>query len=203
MNTIPKINLLPWRQLRQLKQNEQFRRWLLAALALSLFAVFGTYVYHKQNLNHQQAINDDILARMGMLDAQIASIATLESEQEALLQQAKLVYDLGKNRVAMVRLFEHLSLSSHGLVYFDGVSHAGGVLTITGHAKDAAMVSQFTQRFQQTDNPVISDVLVTSLSKQSDGWVGFVLSAKLDLAGVSSEESLGQMASSELMESLP
>lgn len=200
MSGIPRINLLPWRQLRQLKQNEQFRRWLLAVLVLSILAVLGGYAYHKQKLNHQQAINDDIKARMSVLDTQIASITALENEQAALLKQATLVHDLGKNRVAMVGLFEHLSLSSQGLVYLDALSHAGGVLNITGHAKDAAMVSQFAQRLARDDSPVINDVLVTSLSQVSDGWVNFVLSAKLDLVQMPSSE---QTADGEQVGSVP
>lgn len=49
MNNIPKINLMPWREMRRILKNEQFRRALILATVLSTGLVGGAYIYEKVN----------------------------------------------------------------------------------------------------------------------------------------------------------
>ena len=53
MNNIPKINLVPWREIRRIRKNEQFRRALILVTVLSAGLVGGAYIYEKGKLNHQ------------------------------------------------------------------------------------------------------------------------------------------------------
>lgn len=181
---VPMINLLPWRQLRQIRQNAQFRRAFLLVAVGALVLASMIYAYQKYRLDHQQAINDGIRQRMAALDDDIARIATFENEQQELINKANSINNLRSNRMMMVQFFEQLADLSDGLVYFTHINHAGETLTMTGVSKNSTTVSQFAQRLgaDMSDTPMMSDVLVTSLQQSSEGpWVSFVMTARLNL----------------------
>lgn len=179
---IPQINLLPWRELRRIRQNERFYRAVLAVLAMSVLFVGGWYAYERHQMAHQQAINDEISRRMGVLDGDIAKIVQLEHEQQAILDKVSLIDKLSQNRMAMVAFAEHLSGVSHRLVYLDHINHAGELLTIEGRANHASAVGAFAQKLPAQAKFVIDDVMVTGLNEMN-GHVAFVISAKMTLAG--------------------
>lgn len=179
---IPQINLLPWRELRRIRQNERFYRAVLAVLVMSVLFVGGWYAYERHQMTHQQAINDEINRRMGVLDGDIAKIVQLEHEQQAILDKVSLIDKLGQNRMAMVAFAEHLSGISHRLVYLDHINHAGELLTIEGRASHANAVSAFAQKLPTQAKFVIDDVMVTGLNEMN-GHVAFVISAKMNLVG--------------------
>ncbi|MFL1732071.1 PilN domain-containing protein [Moraxella oculi] len=182
--SVPTMNLLPWRYLRQARQNTSFYRMLKCVLAISIIMIATIYAYHWHQLNRQQAINEDIVRRMSVLDESIDRIAVFDRQQQELLDKAKSINQLRANRVAMVHFIQHLATVSDGLVYLTRISHAGEMLTIFGVSKDTASVSRFAWRLgDETSNDIgADDVLVTSLQQSADGnWVDFVITARLDL----------------------
>lgn len=182
MSSVPKINLLPWRELNRIHSNEKFRRYFIVSVVLAIIIAGMAYAYQWHRLDHQQRINDEIKARMTALDDDIAKIANLEREQQEILEKVALIDDLGQNRVAMVRLFEQLALSSRDLVYLSAITHTQGTLTITGQAKNSANVSRFVQKISVHELAMMDDAMVTGLQNSTDGtWVEFVISAKLRL----------------------
>lgn len=104
---VPMINLLPWRQLRQIRQNAQFRRAFLLVAVGALVLVSMIYAYQKYRLDHQQAINDGIRQRMAVLDDDIARIATFENEQQELINKANSINNLRSNRMMMVQFLNN------------------------------------------------------------------------------------------------
>lgn len=181
MNNIPKINLMPWRELRRIRKNDQFRRALILVTVLSAGLVGGAYIYEKGKLNHQKAINDDIANRISALDADIVKIAALENEQKALLDKVTIINDLHGNRAALVRFFEYLARTSAGLVYFERITLSGEMLTLTGVSRSSADVSRFSQSISTDVQSVLDDVMVVGLQDAPNGAVNFVISAKLIL----------------------
>ena len=181
MNNIPKINLVPWREIRRIRKNEQFRRALILVTVLSAGLVGGAYIYEKGKLNHQKAINDDVKNRISILDADIVKITALENEQRALLDKVAIINDLHGNRATLVRFFEYLARTSAGLVYFERVTLSGEMLTLTGVSRSSADVSRFSQSISADAQSVLDDVMVVGLQDTPNGAVNFVISAKLIL----------------------
>ena len=181
MNNIPKINLVPWREIRRIRKNEQFRRALILVTVLSAGLVGGAYIYEKGKLNHQKAINDDVKNRISILDADIVKITALENEQRALLDKVAIINDLHGNRATLVRFVEYLARTSAGLVYFERVTLSGEMLTLTGVSRSSADVSRFSQSISADAQSVLDDVMVVGLQDTPNGAVNFVISAKLIL----------------------
>lgn len=190
MNNIPKINLVPWREMRRIRKNEQFRRALILVTVLSAGLVGSAYIYEKGKLNHQKAINDDIKNRISVLDADIMKITALENEQKALLDKVAIINDLHGNRAALVRFFEYLARMSAGLVYFERVTLSGEMLTLTGVSRSSADVSRFSQSISTDVQSVLDDVMVVGLQDAPNGAVNFVISAKLILDSKQVTDSL-------------
>lgn len=189
MNSIPKINLLPWRELYRIRKNEQLRHAFITVILLSLMAIGGMYVYQKRQMNYQQAINNDIKNRLGLLDADIERINNLDKQQKALFKKAGIITDLHKNRSAFVRLFEYLAHTSKGLVYFECVSLSADMLTLEGVSKSSVNISQFSQTISMDEQSMMDDVMVIRLQDMSNGTVSFVISAKLVLDAVNSSKN--------------
>lgn len=189
MNSIPKINLLPWRELYRIRKNEQLRHAFITVILLSLMAIGGMYVYQKRQMNYQQAINNDIKNRLGLLDADIERINNLDKQQKALFKKAGIITDLHKNRSAFVRLFEYLAHTSKGLVYFERVSLSADMLTLEGVSKSSVNISQFSQTISMDEQSMMDDVMVIRLQDMSNGTVSFVISAKLVLDAVNSSKN--------------
>lgn len=179
MNNIPKINLLPWRDLHRIRKNGQFRRAFILAGLLSMGVVGGVTIYENKRLNHQKNINNDIKNRIGVLDADIAKIVALENEQQTLLNKVAVIHGLHNNRIILIQFFEHLARMSEGLVYYEHVSLSGELLTLTGVSKNPNNVSQFSQKISTEMQNMLDDVMVVGLKDAPNSTVSFVISAKL------------------------
>lgn len=172
---------MPWREIRRIRKNEQFRRALILVTVLSAGLVGSAYIYEKGKLNHQKAINDDIKNRISILDADISKVTALENEQRALLDKVAIINDLHGNRAALVRFVEYLARMSAGLEYFERVILSGEMLTLTGVSRSSADVSRFSQSISADAQSVLDDVMVVGLQDTPNGAVNFVISAKLIL----------------------
>lgn len=167
--------------MRRIRQNEQFRRAFFGVLLATLGGVGAWYFYQQNQLNHKQAVNDEITSRINALNADIEQIYHLENEQKALLDKANLIRDLNQNRVSFVRIFEYLASAGRGLVYFEHINLAGDLLTLSGVSKSAANVSQFAQSISANEHSMMTDAMVTSLQEMPNGAVSFIISVKLTI----------------------
>lgn len=167
------INLLPWREERRSQADAKFRQIFVSVVGLAVLVmmlIFGAIYYR---LNQQQAINDEIKARISTLDDKIHQIQQLKVQQDNAQKHSEALNALSDDRQVVYRWQQLSSLIPEG-VYLDEMSQAADMLSLIGKAVSSQSVSALAHRLELSG--LYTDVLVVSL-QQADQAMSFTLTA--------------------------
>ena len=167
------INLLPWREERRSQADAKFRQIFVSVVGLAVLVImliFGVIYYR---LNQQQAINDEIKARISILDDKIHQMQQLKEQLDNTQKHSEALNALSEDRQVAYRWQQLSSLIPEG-VYLDEMSQAADMLSLTGKAVSTQSVSAFAHRLELSG--LYTDVLVVSL-QQADQAMSFTLTA--------------------------
>lgn len=167
------INLLPWREERRSQADTKFRQIFVSVVGLTVLVmmlIFGVIYYR---LNQQQAINDEIKARISTLDDKIHQMQQLKVQLDTAQKHSEALNALSEDRQVAYRWQQLSSLIPEG-VYLDEMSQAADMLSLTGKAVSTQSVSAFAHRLELSG--LYTDVLVVSL-QQADQAMSFTLTA--------------------------
>lgn len=167
------INLLPWREERRSQADAKFRQIFASVVGLTVLVmmlIFGVIYYR---LNQQQAINDEIKARISTLDDKIHQMQQLKVQLDTAQKHSEALNALSEDRQVAYRWQQLSSLIPEG-VYLDEMSQAADMLSLTGKAVSTQSVSAFAHRLELSG--LYTDVLVVSL-QQADQAMSFTLTA--------------------------
>lgn len=167
------INLLPWREERRSQADTKFRQIFVSVVGLTVLVmmlIFGVIYYR---LNQQQAINDEIKARISTLDDKIHQIQQLKVQLDTIQKHSEALNALSEDRQVAYRWQQLSNLIPEG-VYLDEMSQAADMLSLTGKAVSTQSVSAFAHRLELSG--LYTDVLVVSL-QQADQAMSFTLTA--------------------------
>lgn len=167
------INLLPWREERRSQADAKFRQIFVSVVGLTVLVmmlIFGTIYYQ---LNQQQAINDEIKARISTLDDKIHQMQQLKVQLDTIQKHSEALNALSEDRQVAYRWQQLSNLIPEG-VYLDEMSQAADMLSLTGKAVSTQSVSAFAHRLELSG--LYTDVLVVSL-QQADQAMSFTLTA--------------------------
>lgn len=167
------INLLPWREERRSQADAKFRQIFVSVVGLAVLVmmlIFGAIYYR---LNQQQAINDEIKARISTLDDKIHQIQQLKVQQDNAQKHSEALNALSDDRQVVYRWQQLSTLIPEG-VYLDEMSQAADMLSLTGKAVSSQSVSALAHRLELSG--LYTDVLVVSL-QQADQAMSFTLTA--------------------------
>lgn len=167
------INLLPWREERRSQADAKFRQIFVSVVGLTVLVmmlIFGVIYYR---LNQQQAINDEIKARISTLDDKIHQMQQLKVQLDTAQKHSEALNALSEDRQVVYRWQQLSNLIPEG-VYLDEMSQAADMLSLTGKAVSTQSVSAFAHRLELSG--LYTDVLVVSL-QQADQAMSFTLTA--------------------------
>ncbi|OAV23023.1 Type IV pilus biogenesis protein PilN [Moraxella catarrhalis] len=167
------INLLPWREERRSQADAKFRQIFASVVGLTVLVmmlIFGVIYYR---LNQQQAINDEIKARISTLDDKIHQMQQLKVQLDTAQKHSEALNALSEDRQVAYRWQQLSNLIPEG-VYLDEMSQAADMLSLTGKAVSTQSVSAFAHRLELSG--LYTDVLVVSL-QQADQAMSFTLTA--------------------------
>lgn len=167
------INLLPWREERRSQADAKFRQIFVSVVGLTVLVmmlIFGVIYYR---LNQQQAINDEIKARISTLDDKIHQMQQLKVQLDTTQKHSEALNALSEDRQVAYRWQQLSNLIPEG-VYLDEMSQAADMLSLTGKAVSTQSVSAFAHRLELSG--LYTDVLVVSL-QQADQAMSFTLTA--------------------------
>lgn len=167
------INLLPWREERRSQADAKFRQIFVSVVGLAVLVmmlIFGVIYYR---LNQQQAINDEIKARISILDDKIHQMQQLKEQLDNTQKHSEALNALSEDRQVAYRWQQLSNLIPEG-VYLDEMSQAADMLSLTGKAVSTQSVSAFAHRLELSG--LYTDVLVVSL-QQEDQAMSFTLTA--------------------------
>lgn len=167
------INLLPWREERRSQADAKFRQIFVSVVGLTVLVmmlIFGVIYYR---LNQQQAINDEIKARISTLDDKIHQMQQLKEQLDTAQKHSEALNALSEDRQVAYRWQQLSNLIPEG-VYLDEMSQAADMFSLTGKAVSTQSVSAFAHRLELSR--LYTDVLVVSL-QQADQAMSFTLTA--------------------------
>lgn len=143
-----RINLLPHRELKRKRKQQQFLMMLGLVVALGAAIWFSGHYYMSDQLEQQQGRNAYLESEIATLDKQIAEIKKLQELTAALLQRKKVVESLQANRAETVYLLDQLVRQLPDGVYLKGIQQKGNRVGITGYAQSNARVSTFMRNLE-------------------------------------------------------
>ena len=137
------INLLPHREARRQQRKQAFFAGLGFAAIVGAAIVLVWFTGVKTQIDNQEEHNQFLSSEIKRLDTQIADVATLKTEIEALKARQKAVEDLQADRNMPVYLLNELVKQTPEGVYLTSVKQAGQQVSITGVAQTNERISEF------------------------------------------------------------
>jgi type IV pilus assembly protein PilN len=137
-----RINLLPHREARRKERKNAFVAMLALSLVVGGVVVLAVAGFIGHNISNQNQRNEFIKAENKRLDAEIAEIATLKQEIEALKARQQAVEDLQSDRNQPVYLMDELVKQVPEGIYLRSFKQAGQRVVLNGHAQSNERVSE-------------------------------------------------------------
>jgi type IV pilus assembly protein PilN len=184
---MPRINLLPWRELeRKVRRREFMVAAGAAVFAAGVFVLGGKLVYSSWT-DAQIEKNNLLKKEIVKLDAQIADIQDLENRKQRLVARMEIIERLQRKRPEIVHLFDELVKTVPEGVYLTQIKENGNKLEIHGVAQSSTRVSTFMRNIDGSmwmDNPQLQ--VVESAQNSPTGGSSFTLTA--DAVGVNLDD---------------
>jgi len=137
-----RINLLPHREEKRKQKKSAFFALLMLGGLLGVGVVLLIGGYNARSISIQNARNQVIKQAISGLDKQIAEIATLKQEIEALKARQQAVEDLQGDRNQPVYLLDELVRQTPAGVYLKSFKQDGQKVAVTGYAQSQERVSE-------------------------------------------------------------
>jgi len=143
-----RINLLPHREMRRKRQQQQFFVMLGVVVAVGAFIWFSVHTYLDGVLTNQNARNQYLQGEIAKLDKEIAEINKLKEQTAALLKRKQVVETLQSNRSEVVHLLDQLVRQLPDGMYLRSIKQQGTKVAITGYTQSQARVSTLMRNLE-------------------------------------------------------
>ena len=168
-----KINLLPHREAKRKQKKAAFIALLAFGAVVGAVIVVLVGGYNASRISIQNERNDVIRAENLVLDKQIAEIATLKQEIEALKARQQAVEDLQSDRNQPVYLLDELVKQTPPGVYLKAFKQDGQRVTLLGYAQSQERVAELLRNVadnsQWLERPELGEVRAVPLAKSTTG----------------------------------
>lgn len=162
------INLLPHRELARKKKREQFFVHLALAVGVGLALAALVYGFFQLQIEAQDRRNQFVQAEIIQLDAQIANIATLQQEIDALKARQAAVEALQAGRNLPVHLLDELVRQLPEGVFLTALRQENAAITLSGVAQSQERVSELLRNLSQRSTwltqPQLVEILAASMT---------------------------------------
>ena len=167
-----RINLLPHREARRKERKNAFFVMMAMCLVLGGAVVLAVSGFIEHNISNQNQRNDFITAENKRLDAQIAEIATLKQEIDALKARQQAVEDLQSDRNQPVYLMDELVKQVPEGIYLRSFKQAAQRVVINGHAQSNERVSELLRNLSNNspwlEQPDLIEIRSTGAGQGKD-----------------------------------
>ena len=164
-----RINLLPHREEKRKQKKSAFFALLALGGVVGVGVVLMVGIYNARALSIQGERNQVLKTAIGGLDKQIAEIATLKQEIEALKARQQAVEDLQGDRNQPVYLLDELVKQTPAGVYLKSFKQEGQKVSVLGYAQSQERVSELLRNLAGVspwlERPDLIEVKSTALGQ--------------------------------------
>lgn len=147
---MPRINLLPWRAEKRVRNRNQFFIGLGASLGAAALAVLASNFVMGGIINNQIGRNELLKTEIAALDKRIAEILDLEAKKERLLARMEIIEQLQRSRPEIVHVFDEIVRTLPDGVRLVSIKQTGNRLEIKGDAESNTRVSAFMRNIDKS-----------------------------------------------------
>ena len=151
-----RINLLPHREAKRKARREQFFALLGLVAVLAGVIWFLGYTAINRYIAVQEAKNAYIEKEIEVLKNDIAAIAKLKEETDALLKRKQVIESLQGSRAETARMFDELLRRVPDGIRLVNFTQAGSQFDISGESMSEALVSALMRSLE--DSPLFQQV---------------------------------------------
>ena len=173
---MPRINLLPWREVERKRKRQEYILSIGAAVATAALVVLVGRWQIGAAIEHQNARNQIISDEIAELDKQIQEILGLEKQKERLLARMEIIERLQRSRPEIVHVFDELVRVLPEGVYLTFLKQNGARFEIRGVAQSSTRVSAFMRNIDSSE--WLSDPALQIVQRGGTGSSEFTLFAK-------------------------
>lgn len=168
---IPRINLLPHREMRRERRKKDFvGLGVLTAIVAGAGCVLVALAIDGR-IDDQRARNDFIKAENAKLDEKIKEIATLRAEIESLRARQAAVESLQTNRTIPVHLMDELVKHTPEGLYLKSMRQDERKVTLVGYAQSNERVSDLLRNLSNNtpwlERPELLEIKAVQLNAKS------------------------------------
>lgn len=166
-----RINLLPWREERRKKRQQEFVGLLMLAAILGGLVWFVWQGAIKGSIDSQSIRNRHVEKQITELNQQIKEIDELERRRSELIERMKVIQDLQGNRPTIVYVFDEMVRTLPDGVHYTSVKRTGDLYTITGVAESNNRISRLMRNLGDSvwfGEPTLVSVTAVDGSSQAN-----------------------------------
>lgn len=166
-----RINLLPWREERRKRLQQEFVAMLGLAAILAVGVAFGWHTIKQNQIEDQQARITYIEKEVAKLEEDIKEIERLEERRKELIERMQVIQDLQGNRPSIVYVFDQLVRTLPDGIYYTSVSRNGDVFQIEGIAESNNRISRLMRNLDESvwfQDPNLQKVTAVSETSQAN-----------------------------------
>lgn len=175
---MPRINLLPWRDLERKRKRQEFALACGAAVLVALLVAGVWRLQYGSMIDNQAQRNQYLKDQIAEVDKQIEEILGLEDQKKSLQERIQVIEQLQRSRPEAVHLLDQLVRLLPDGVYLTYVKQTDKRIQIKGIAESSTRVSAFMRNIDGSEwlkDPSLEIVETTKGS--GDGGSSFTLYA--------------------------
>ncbi|MBX3673192.1 MAG: PilN domain-containing protein [Burkholderiales bacterium] len=188
-----RVNLLPHREEKRKRRQQQFIGILVFSLLLGLVAAGAVWFFLDQQVQQQQANVAYMKGEIGKLDKQIEEIRKIREETASLLAKKQVVEGLQSNRSEPVQLLDQLLRQLPEGIYLKAIKQAGVKVNVIGYAQSNARVSTLMRNLGASpylENPELVEIKAVLLDNNPNKRVN-EFSMNISVKRAKAEEGKG------------
>lgn len=167
-----RINLLPHREEKRKQRKIAFMRMLALAAAMGLAIAVAYAAFIAAKISNQNNRNNFIKTANAKLDREIAEIATLKQEIDALQARQQAVEDLQSDRNQPVYLMDELVKQVPEGIYLRSFKQDNQRVAMSGYAQSNERVSELLRNLSNNspwlERPDLIEIRLTNLGQGKD-----------------------------------
>ena len=174
---MPRINLLPWRDLERKRKRQEFMVAVGGALFVAVMVGFLLRFEYDAQIDHQNSRNQYLDAQIEILNQQIAEILDLEQQKKRLSDRIDVIQKLQSSRPEAVHLFDQLVRLLPDGVYLMSVQQTDKRIQIKGVAESSTRVSAFMRNIDGSEWLKDPSLEIIETKGSADAGANFTLYA--------------------------
>lgn len=188
-----RVNLLPHREEKRKRRQQQFLGIAVFSVILGLVAAGAVWFFLDQQVEQQRANVAYMKAEIGKLDKQIEEIRKIREETASLLAKKQVVEGLQSNRSEPVQLLDQLLRQLPEGIYLKQVKQTGVKVNVMGYAQSNARVSTLMRNLGASpylENPELVEIKAVMLNNDPNKRVN-EFSMNISVKRAKAEEGKG------------